>query len=168
METAITALILIGLLIIVVVGLSQHSLAAQALISESSRSMQDRVGERTRTAITPLAATTTPAGDYVTVTIKNTGSTKLADFSQWDVLLQYTDVGGAFQAKWYAYSTQWTRQIYQTASPPTPEGVEPDILNPGEEMVITIPVSPAVGTPTTNLATVTTPNGVTTSAIFTR
>jgi archaeal flagellar protein FlaF len=170
METAITALIVIGVMVLSIVSLSDRSLTAQAVISDSTRLMQERAGERMRTSLTPLSVATTAQGDVVQLTFRNSGSTKLADFDKWDVILQYSD-GLNPQVKWYPYGSdvnQWTQQIYQVASTLSAEGVEPGILNPGEEVVISVSVSPAIGTGTTNMVTINTPNGVRASTVFTR
>jgi hypothetical protein len=45
--------------------------------------------------------------------------------------------------------------------------IEPGIFDPGEEIVITVKVSPSVGAGTTNLAVIATPNGITASTVFT-
>jgi archaeal flagellar protein FlaF len=170
METAITVVILIGLLIISVVGLAQFSMSTQATIADSSRLMQERVTEISRTSIAALSATTIAPGDSIQFTLKNSGSTKLADFEHWDVILQYSD-GLNTQIKWYPYGTgtnQWTVSgIYQSTSPSVPEVIDPGIFNPGEEMVLTVNVSPSVGLGTLNLAVIDTPNGVTASTVFT-
>jgi flagellar protein FlaF len=169
METAITSAILIAVLILAVVGLSGQVFATQAAISDASLAMQEREGERLRTGLTPLGATVSPLGDSVQVTLRNTGSTKLTDFVKWDVILHYSD-GVNTLTNWYSYGSdtnQWREQLFATASPPVPEVIEPGIFDPGEEMVVTINVSPAVGAGTTNQIAVSTPNGVTTSAVFT-
>jgi len=168
METVITGLIIIGVLVLSVLGLAESSLSAQAQIAEATRTMQERAQERARTDLAPVNATTTVLGDYVEITLRNTGDTKLADFEQWDVILRYTDSLGGYHVEWYGYPTQWTSQIYQTTSPVTPEVIDPGILNPGEEIVVQVHVSPGVGTGTTNLASVSTLNGVTASTVFTR
>lgn len=168
METVITAVIMISLLVLLVFGLSQQLLVSQAQITDSSRVMQERLGDRLRTNLTPADASVTPLGDYVNVIVKNTGSTKLADFQQWDVLLQYTDAGNGKQANWYAYSTQWNYQILQNMSPSTPEVIEPGILNPGEYLLVQVQVAPSIGISTTNQATIATPNGVVATTVFTR
>lgn len=168
MENVITALIIIGLLVLVILGLSERALTAQAALLEASRLVQERTADRARTDLAPLAATTTVFGDYVEVTLKNTGNTKLADFERWDVILRYIDGSGGNHVEWYGYPLQWTKQIFQIASTATPEVFDPGILNPGEEIVLQIQVFPAVGSGTTNQATVATPNGITASAVFTR
>jgi hypothetical protein len=169
METVITTIIIVGVLVLAIVGLAQSSLSAQTSIAQSSGAMQERAGDRARTNLLSLYGRTTPLGDYVELTLRNSGSTKLSNFNQWDVVLQYSD-GASTQVKWYPYGSavnQWNQQIYLTASPPVAEVFEPGIFNPGEEMVITVGVSPKVGTGTTNIAVVATPNGITASTVYT-
>ncbi len=169
METAITGLIIIGLLILVVVGLTLSAITTQATIADASRAMQERAGERARTNLSPLSATTSGGGNAVYFTVKNIGTTKLTDFDKWDVILQYSD-GASNYVSWYPYGSganQWNTQIYQVASPPVAETFDLGIFNPGEEMVITVTVSPSVGGSTINLATVATPNGISASMVFT-
>lgn len=168
METAISALIVIALIILAIVGLSQQSISAQTSIAQATGLLQERAGDRARTTLTALSAQTTPLGDYVQMTLKNAGSTKLADFNQWDVILQYSD-GVNNYARWYAFGNglnQWNEQLYQTVSPPVAEAINPGILDPGEEMVVTINVSPSVGMGTSNLAVVAAPNGIVASTVF--
>ncbi|MBI5654010.1 MAG: hypothetical protein HZC40_26715 [Chloroflexi bacterium] len=170
METAITGLIVIGLLILVVVGLAFNALTAQATLADAARVMQERAGERARTNLAPVSATTSGAGDQVFFTVKNAGTQKLADYEKWDVILQYSD-GATNQIKWYPYgmgANRWSAQIYQVVSPVTAEVFEPGVFNPGEEIYITVNVAPNVGASTLNLAKISTPNGITASLVFTR
>lgn len=170
METAISALIIISILVLTILGLFQYSMNAQAQIADASRVMQERIGEQARTNLTATSATTNPIGDYVFMTVKNTGSTKIANFTAWDVILQYTSAGNSYLV-WCPYGSgrnQWTKQIYMTVSPPTAEVIEPEILNPGEYITFQIWISPTVSAGTTNMATIATPNGITASMVFTR
>ncbi len=167
MENVIAALIIIGLIIFAAVGLSERSFSTQSALAEASQVMQERVAERARTGLTAATAVTT--GNMVQVTLKNTGQIKLADWAHWDVILEYSN-GSGRQLKWFPYGTTggWAKQIYMTTAPLVDEAIEPGILNPDEYLVIQVDVtSDPVGTGTTNLATVTTPNGVTATAIFT-
>ncbi len=167
METAITGLIVITVLLLAILNLSHSFLSSQDAVLESWREMEERLGERARTDISPLEATTNPLGDTVEVTLKNEGDTKLADFDQWDVILQYE----SGDVQWYPYgagdNTWGKKGIYLDYSEGTGEVFDLNILNPGEEMVIWVSVSPAVGSPTTNLATIATPNGISASTVFT-
>ncbi len=168
METVVTAVIVLMLLILVVFGISQNLLASQAVISDSSREMQERLNERARTGLTPSGATVAPLGDSVSVTLRNSGSTKLADFHQWDVILQYTGADDSSQVKWYAYSTQWTAQIYQSISPNVAEVIQPGILDPGEYLTVQVTVAPTIKVGSTNLVTIAAPNGIAATTVFTR
>jgi archaellum component FlaF (FlaF/FlaG flagellin family) len=166
MENAIAGLIIIGVLILAILGLTQSSLSTQAAMADAIRAMEMRLTDQGRTNLSGLSGSTSSLGDAVFITVKNTGSTKLADFEHWDVILDYTDLASTPHTEWHAYGN-WTKQIYIDA-PATLERIEPSILNPGEEMVITVPVSFTIGTGTINSAIVATPNGITASATFTR
>ena len=161
METAIAALIIITLILFGLLTISQSALAAQDGVLESWREMEQRLEERARTDLSSISGQTSALGDNIDITLRNDGDTKLADFEQWDVILQYT--GSSLLTQWHPYGPgvdHWTYLINEDV-------FDPDILNPGEEIVIQIWVSPPVAAGTTNLATVATPNGITASTIFT-
>ncbi len=167
MESVVSALIIVGILVLVVFSVAFYMLNAQAAISDSARVMQLRMNDQARTGMAFVSAVANVSGDYVQVILQNTGTSKQADLKHWDVILEYTDTQGGSHAGWYAYSSQWTAQIYQTISPSQLEVIEPGILNPGEYLVFQIHLVPEVGAGTTNLATITTPNGITVEAVFT-
>ncbi len=167
METAITGLIVITVLLLAILTLSHSFLSSQDTILESWREMEERLGERARTDISPLEATTNPVGDIVAVTLRNEGDTKLADFDQWDVILQYES--GTVQ--WYPYGagrSKWGESIYLDYSEGTGEIFDKNILNPGEEIVIQVwlPLTDTVPVGT-HWATRATPNGISASTFFT-
>jgi hypothetical protein len=168
METAITVILIVGVLIAGILGLVQTAISTQSTVSQSTYVMQTRLEDHTRTSIASVSATADPVlGNWVDVTLRNTGTSKLANYEQWDVILQYTDAFGATRIQWYPYLTGWSKQIYQTA-PTVPEVFDPGIFNPGEEMTIRVNVAVAIQNGSTNLATIATPNGITASSIFTR
>jgi hypothetical protein len=164
MENAITGLIIISVIVLAILGLTESSLSTQAALSEATRAMNSRLADQARTNIAVLSAEASMDGDAVYVTIKNSGTAKLADFEHWDVILEYADTLLAPHVEWHAYG-QWFKQIYLSA-PTTLEKIEPNILNPGEELVITVPVLFTIGGGTTNVATVATPNGISVTTVF--
>ena len=171
METIITGLIIISLLLVVVFTIAEVLLSSQEAILASWREMEERLGERARTNLSPVAAQTISSGAVVQVTIRNDGDTKLADFDHWDVILQYYDGAGSYYTEWYPFGSgtnEWDVWDIFLDAPTVDEVYDINILNPGEEAVIWISVSPAVGVGTTNLATIATPNGITASTVFTR
>lgn len=142
----------------------------------ATQAMARRSEDQARTALTLLAAETKSAGAFVELTFRNTGSTKLADFDEWDVVVQYYTAPSAYVITWLPYvattipsDNQWAiGGLYLSAATAVPEVYEPDILNPGEEIVMRIKLFPVVGPNTTNLATIAVTNGVGQSAFFVR
>jgi archaellum component FlaF (FlaF/FlaG flagellin family) len=161
MESVVTAFIMIAVLVLAVLGLTQYSLNAQSQLADATLVMQERLNDRARTQVSPIGAVTAFSSNAVDITLKNNGTTKLADFNKWDVILRYTDSGDVDRIRWYSYPSQWTvKQILEI--------IEPGIFNPGETMTVTVNVSPAIKTGSSNLAIIATPNGITASMVFTR
>lgn len=175
METVLTAFIVLTIVLFAVLTLFQGALTAQDTIQASWQEMEARLGERARTDLTPISAETKSSGSVVEVTVRNDGDTKLADFDQWDVVVHYYTASSNYHITWLPYvdaepsQGEWTvAGIYLDAAAAVSEMYEPDILNPGEEALVRIRVSPPVGPNTTNLAAFATANGVTASTFFTR
>ncbi len=174
METAVAALIIITVMLFGVLTLGQGYLATQEAMMQSWQAVEAQAAERARTDVVVTAAHCLPAGDVVELMVRNAGSTKLADLAHWDVLLQYSAAGGPV-ARWYPYAgtalppvNQWGVQgIYQDAALAVAEVYGPGILDPGEEMVVHIRVSPPMAAGSMALAVVSTPNGVGSSRAFT-
>jgi len=172
METALTGLIVIAILVLAILTIAHSYLSAQDALLESWQEMEARLGEQTRTDLSPIGAETKGGGAIVEVTLQNAGNTKLADFDRWDVIVEYDDAISDHIIEWLPYEelggSRWTvKGIYLDASEGTAEAFEPGILNPGEEIVVQMWLTPTVGMTTTNLATIVTPNGVTASTVFT-
>jgi len=176
MESALVTLILVTVVLFGVLTMADSYFATQDALMLATQEMNVRNQEQARTALTLLAAETTSAGAFVELTFRNTGSTKLADFAQWDVVVQYYTAPGAYVITWLPYvattapsDNQWgVAGLYLSAATATPEVYEPEILNPGEEIVMRIKLFPVVGPNTTNLATIAVTNGVGQSAFFVR
>ena len=152
MESAIPALIILTLLILLSLTLAEQILVSHQVAAESWLEMEDRQLDRSRTSISIVEADA-PNVAQVQVLVRNDGQTKLADFDQWDVILRVDST-----ADWYDYSSnEWSLEI--------DEGIELDILNPGETMTVTL--SPDGGVGSDNLVVLTTPNGVSASQVFT-
>ena len=176
MESALASIILIIALLFGVLTFSDAYFATQDVLLVATQEMTARNQEQTHTALTLIAAATKNAGANVELTFRNTGSAKLADFEQWDVVVQYYTVQDDYLIKWIPYAesanpgdNKWgVGGIYLTAATLTPEVYEPGILNPGEELVMRLKLFPIVGTKTTNLVTIAVANGVSQAAIFVR
>ena len=101
-------------------------------------------------------------------TIQNDGATPVVDFSQMDVVVQYT----------LASNTYADYGLFTTSSSPQPSDtwraisisndvIDPRVLNTGESLNGVLRVFPAVGTGTSNWLQVTTELGISASSFFT-
>ncbi|MCB9420341.1 MAG: hypothetical protein H6667_11070 [Ardenticatenaceae bacterium] len=175
METVLTAFIVITILLFVSLTLFQGFLEAQDDVQVSWREMEDRLEQQARTTLTPINIESKSSGSVIELTLRNDGSTKLADFSDWDVIVQHYSASLSYYVNWIPYvdgepsGSEWTVVgIYTDTAVSEPEVFEPDILNPGEEILLRIRVLPPVGPTTNNLATVTTDNGFVIPMAFSR
>ena len=157
------------------------SLTGAALGSANSASdawgqKSERTGDVGRTDLTLIAADINGSGEVIDISIRNTGQTALTDFSWWDVVVQYYDTSNNvnLNAVWLTSTStpptsgQWAVQGIYLDATTTAELHEPNVLNPGEEMIIRANISPAIPTQTDNQVTIATPNGIRLTAPFTR
>src|SRR4030042_786887 len=172
METALISIICIALMVFGGMTMSQGFMTSV----DTSTAGLSEIGERTETAIrtelTPVSTNMTllAGADPVDIVLKNTGQTKMTDFEKWDIIVQYYDGSGGYHVEWLPYSeggagtyeweVGWIRLDGQ------PEIFEPNLLNPGEEIMIRIWLHPAVGAGTTNMGVISTPSGITSITYF--
>ena len=171
METVIISIICIGLIVFGGMTMAQGFMTS---VDASSTGLQ-QVGRRDeailRTQITPVdAACTLLLGpDLLEITVKNTGQTKIADFEDWDLIVQYYDDTGTYRVEWLPFTgtaATYEWEVVWIHLNGGPEIFDPGVLNPGEQMLIRTYLSPSVGAGTTNLAVISTPSGVTASTYF--
>ena len=157
--------------------LSGSCSSAIDMVSASWQGMVELTGRTARARISRVSGDVDEGRENVRVILKNAGQTALADFSRWDVIVQY--YGQKFQGqnpyfiKRLAFTEgvpgndEWRVEgIFEDAQTSTPEVLEPGVFNPGEEIKIHMKLSPKVGTQTTNWAIVVTYTGVTVPVIF--
>ncbi len=163
MENLIITIACIALILIGTASFATSSLNSVDILASSWRQAEAKAQVINRTDITASSSQTLNNGSELDVTIKNDGNTSLIDFDKWDVIIRYQN--GATQ--WVPYSSStpgWSiTGIYLNDYP---EVFEPNILNPDETMVIKVNLSPVVSENTTNLALISTDNGVSTQITF--
>ena len=172
METVIVSIICVVLIILGGMTLSQGFLTSADTTSVALEEMGMRDKEITRTELTPHEINVDGTGSILNIMLENMGQTKLADFNNWDLIVQYYDGSGQYHAVWLPYQAgalsdnEWTVSgIYLESNP---ESFEPNILNPGERIGIQAQLNPAVGANTTNMLVACTPNGIPVSIYFVR
>jgi len=171
MENVLVALITMSIILGGTVTLMLGSIPSVDMLSSSWKQMTQQAGEMRRTEITADNCTVSDGGARVNIIISNDGEVSLNDFSSWDVIVKYSSDTSSY-AKWLSYTSdnltdnKWTVDgIYFNGSAET---IEPNILNPGEEMKILMQLSPEVAVNTTNWVTISTPHGIAAHLIFQR
>jgi len=172
MSNAIVALVVIALMMTAALTWSQAAYTSFDSVSQSLKQTVQTTQEVSRTDIKVVDAQT--QGDSVEVSVLNSGEVHLAQFANWDVLVQYYDASGEYHISQLSYTEnsspsegQWTiAGIYTDESLGQKAVFEPGILDPGEVMLMMLSLAPLPGAGTTNFIMVSSANGVTTSAQF--
>lgn len=172
MESVLTAIVIVFILLFAVFTLSNVLISTQDMLQISAQDMQARLGEQARTRLTAIETHVTGGGTLTELVLRNDGSTRLADFDHWDVIVQYYDAHTP-EARYHVLrlpyqsgalgSNEWTA-VGIFLDDDTPEVYETDILNPGESLHIQIKLSPPVGPGQAIQAVLTVANGVGASA----
>jgi hypothetical protein len=169
METAIVSIICIALIAFGGMTMSRGFMTS----IDTSTTGLEAAGQRNetimRTELTPLS-TSLPSGNTLDIILENSGQTRLADFDRWDVIIQYYDDTATYHVVWLPYTedtlgdNEW--QVTWIRVDGVDEVFEPNVLNPKEQIKIRAQLNPAPGSGTTNLAVVSTPNGIAASTYF--
>lgn len=175
MESVLTAFIVIFLMLFAALTLSYAVIHSQETLGTSWQNMQERLADQSNVRLAVLDAETNSSGAVAQLTIENLGSAKLADFTNWDVIVHYYDnsAPAAYRIQWLPYDAgvltpgQWgVEGFYGDAANDETEAFEPGVFNPGEEMVIQLALTPAAGAGTPIQVTLATGEGSETSMIF--
>ena len=177
MEHALVALILIAVLLSGTMTLVSSAITPVDNIADSWKQMSNNTNEiqRTDIAIVDTVVPEEHSGALVELTVRNEGKVSLCDYNSWDIIIQYYSDNTTRAVEWLPYTitledNKWTVPSYPDGISynGSPETYEPNILNPGEDMKVQIQLDPPVKLNSTNWATVSAPNGVSTRTIFTR
>ena len=178
MSNLITGLVAIALIMMVLLTLTNASLASMTAITLSWDEMTGRTGDRQRTELELITSDIVGSGTDIDISLRNKGQTALREYSTWVVVIKYHSTASNLDPKivQMAYTTsatpsngQWTvRGIYLNSTTLESEVYEPNVFNPGEEMIVRLNVTPAIPTGTDNQVTLGVTNGVALAAPFSR
>lgn len=175
METALAGLIISIVLIFALLTLSQTTLATQDLLIAGEQAMQARLADQVGTDLEIVNTQVISPGTAIQMLVRNTGNVKLADFDEWDMILEYYRPTGVYTytVDWLPYTAaapqtnEWAAgPIYAGGGSYQPEAFDLGILNPGEEMAVQINLASPVAVDSVNRVTIGTPNGVKRSGYF--
>lgn len=172
MSTAIATLMMVALMLATVSFLAQGSFTAMAQLSDAWTTEEERRLVDARTSVT--SGGVTYATPNVDVTVTNNGDEAIRGFSMWDVLVQYYETDGTYHSTWVPYVAgtspgdgQWSvTGIYLDAGTLKAEATQPGILDPSEELILRVSVTPAADSTANNRVIIGTANGVTLSTPF--
>ncbi|MCH7482765.1 MAG: hypothetical protein IIC95_08865 [Chloroflexi bacterium] len=172
MSIAIVTVMMTALLLGGVAVFAQGSFAALTKMTDAWNEMEDRTSAMARTSLE--AVSTSYATPTIDVTMLNSGGIALRDFAKWDVVVQYYETDGTYRSAWLPYTgstpvadNSWgVVGLYQDAAASKPEAYQPNILDPGEHLVISIVVDPPADSTANNRVLVGTPNAATLSSAF--
>jgi len=141
-----------------------HAFLTTSVIQSQSLRDQIRVNVEKRGSGLNItgAAVSDPGNGDAWVHVDNTGSQSVPDFSEMDVILQYTDTSDVLRVTYLVYNPSGVGPNQWTVSA---TGVQPDTFNPriwdsDETLAIDLRVSPAIKSGATGQVVVGTPWGV--------
>lgn len=171
-EMIVVIIVSVALIVFGGMMMAEGFLSSGDSVAVSVEEITTTKGEASRTGLSLLSARQTGI-DNIGVTLRNSGQVKLASFSKWDAIVQYYDSNRTYYTRWLSYNegtlgdNEWQQTgIYLDAGAQTPEVFEPGILNPGEEMIIKVKLSPPPRDGTTVDTIIVTPNGIRDSISF--
>ena len=161
METIFVSIVSVALILISSITMTASSIRSTNKLADSIKQMEAHTLEIRRTDISAV-----PPGSYtggaIDITIVNEGQISLSTFSNWDVIVQFQNGSVAY----LPYSetnppgvNQWAvAGIYRSGG--LPEVFDVGILDPGEQMTLSIIVNPELNDDEACRVTVSTHNGI--------
>lgn len=169
MDTILVAVVVLVLIIMT-------TLTMTVSVFHSANNLGDAWKDRETQSIsisdTEIGAVVTGSytGGLIDVSVQNEGRTNLYDYPSWDVIIQYQS-GDAFHLSYAETyppgSGEWAIEDIFMADE-SPEVFDPNILNPGEKMIVAINPEIGMDIGETVRIVISTPNGVTSQCFVTK
>jgi flagellar protein FlaF len=136
-------------------------------LSNSVIEMQENRNEILKTEIeVEIKNVSTDGTDFV-ISLQNTGSTKIGDFTYMDIIVNYQNESGATKTVWIPYQDgKGLSENNWTDLDIVPDLINPGVFDPGEEMELHVWLDASDGNSSVNWVLVAAPNGVKASRYF--
>jgi len=170
MEAAFVSMICIALIVVGGMTMARGFLSTIDTTSMNIDTMSQRSEDKMRTNLSVIEVDQISSYRFE-ILLENVGQTKLSDFEKWDIIVHHRGDDLVQYVTWLPYvngtpsDDEWSVEGIYTATD-LDEVFEPDIFNPDEHMIIEMRLDPGVDPESTNLVSITTPNGVTVSKSF--
>lgn len=168
MEQAIPALLATMALIVGVLTTFRAANDSADHLAASWKDMTTFTDDRMRTDLDPVAASVSPDGRTVALTVANSGQTMITFYQRIDVIIEYTAVGGARTVEHLEFNPGGMGRGEWMVSSIQPDSVNPGLFDPGERMLQSLRVSAEIQSGAVNQVVVVAPNGAKMSTQFTR
>jgi len=152
MENVLTALFAVFIILFAILLLVSGFVLSVDTLQQTWQVMQSRVGDQVGTSLVPVHGHVITEDEMVTAVYRNQGTTRLTDFDNWDVIIQYIDSDDQHHIRWLPYedspesANHWAvADLYIEAEQERVEVYDIGVLNPGEEIRLQLNVEPAVG-----------------------
>lgn len=155
METVLAAFVVVFVIVFAALSLSAAVITSQEALSAAQSEADARLAEQGRTALQVVGARTVANRTLIELTLRNSGSTRLAEFDRWDVIVRSTGEVGSAPLITYLYpapalapgaayedardalsGATWAAGLFADAQAEMDELAQPDILNAGEEIIV--------------------------------
>ena len=134
-------------------------------LANSVIEMQENKNEMLKTEIEVTNASINTENMTALVSLQNTGSTKIGDFTCMDVIVTYQNESDDIKTVWIPYQES---EIRWTKKEIVPDLINPGIFDPGENMKLQIWLDPSdpIKNSSENWLLVAAPNGIKASMYF--
>lgn len=128
-------------------------------LKDLGKTNKEKIGSSISITSAIVSAAVAGVSTDLTLEVNNTGSQSVADFSEMDVIVQYTDSSDNLVQKYLTYSAsgygdnEWTNPITGV----TPDTFNPRMWDPDETFTINLKLAPEVKSATSVLVVVITP-----------
>ena len=162
----VAGMLLLALLLSVIVLMAQATIVSSALMEFTQRAAFQRAEARAKTNFTITSITA--SGSNITVAIKNTGETSIADFKDMDFIVEYTSTagGGTKVITWLNYTTGTLAADEWKKTSISPDNLEQNVWNERETLTLDALLSGTLQGGTEGTVSITTPAGVSGTAYF--
>jgi hypothetical protein len=168
MDTILVAVVVLVLIIMSTLTMTVSVFKSANNLGDAWKDMEAQSVSISDTGISILF-TGNYSGGLIDVAVQNEGRTNLYDYPSWDVIIQYQSGNAShlsYAATYPPGSGEWAKEGIFMADE-SPEVFDPNILDPGEVMIVAINPEIAIGTGETARIVISTPNGVTAQCFVT-
>ena len=155
METVLAAFVVVFVIVFAALSLSAEVITSQEALSVAQSQADARLAEQGRAALQVVGARTVANRTLIELSLRNTGSTRLADFDRWDLIVRSTGehsgapqivylrpdpalaTGASYEdARDRLHGSTWGAGLFADALAGATELAQPGILNAGEEITL--------------------------------